>query len=137
MARVTRIGPGVYRVNRSDGDDSAENGGHDIVYVAGTPGDTWAFWKGHIFRPSPLANQQPGRPRAPRATQALTSPMPATVVKVLAEPGQTVKSGDTLVIVEAMKMELPVRAPSDAVVKAVRCRERDVVQADQTLVELE
>ena len=63
--------------------------------------------------------------------------MPATVVKVLAVPGQSVRSGDTLVIVEAMKMELPVRAPSDAIVKAVRCQERDVVQADQTLVELE
>jgi biotin carboxyl carrier protein len=136
MARVTRIGPGVYRVNRSDGDDSAEDGGHDIVYVAGPRGDTWAFWKGRVFRPSPLTDQ-PGRPRVPRATQALTSPMPATVVKVLAVPGQTVKSGDTLVIVEAMKMELPVRAQSDSVVKAVRCRERDVVQADQTLVELE
>ena len=49
--------------------------------------------------------------------------MPATIVKVLATPGQAVKAGDTLVIVEAMKMELPVRAPSDAVVKAVHCRE--------------
>jgi biotin carboxyl carrier protein len=63
--------------------------------------------------------------------------MPATIVKVLATPGQTVKAGDTLVIVEAMKMELPVRAPSDAVVKTVRCQERDIVQADQILVELE
>jgi acetyl/propionyl-CoA carboxylase alpha subunit len=135
MARVTRIGPGVYRVNRSDEDDGG-NGGHDIVYVAGPRGDTWAFWNGRVFRPGSPADQ-PGRPRVPGAIQALTSPMPATVVKVLAVPGQTVRSGDTLVIVEAMKMELPVRAPSDAIVKAVRCRERDVVQADQTLVELE
>jgi acetyl/propionyl-CoA carboxylase alpha subunit len=136
MARVTRIGPGLYRVNRSDEDDGGGNGGHDIVYVAGSPGHTWAFWNGRVFRPGPPADQ-PGRPRVPGAIQALTSPMPATVVKVLAVPGQTVRSGDTLVIVEAMKMELPVRAPSDAIVKAVRCRERDVVQADQTLVELE
>ena len=135
MARVTRIGPGVYRVNRSDEDDG-RNGGQDIVYVAGPRGDAWAFWNGRVFRPGSAADQ-PGRPRVPGAIQALTSPMPATVVKVLAVPGQTVRSGDTLVIVEAMKMELPVRAPSDAIVKAVRCRERDVVQADQTLIELE
>jgi acetyl/propionyl-CoA carboxylase alpha subunit len=136
MARVTRIGPGVYRVSRSDEDDRGGNSGHDIVYVAGFGGDAWAFWNGRVFRPGP-PEDQPGRPRVPGAVQALTSPMPATVVKVLAVPGQSVRSGDTLVIVEAMKMELPVRAPSDAIVKAVRCQERDVVQADQTLVELE
>jgi biotin carboxyl carrier protein len=135
MARVTRLGPGVYRVNRSD-EESGEHGRHDIVYVAGARGDTWAFWNGRVFRPAPPADQ-PARTRMPGAVQALTSPMPATVVKVLAVPGQAVRSGDTLVIVEAMKMELPVRAPSDAIVKAVHCRERDVVQADQTLIELE
>jgi biotin carboxyl carrier protein len=126
----------VYRVSRSDEDDRGGNSGHDIVYVAGFGGDAWAFWNGRVFRPGP-PEDQPGRPRVPGAVQALTSPMPATVVKVLAVPGQSVRSGDTLVIVEAMKMELPVRAPSDAIVKAVRCQERDVVQADQTLVELE
>jgi biotin carboxyl carrier protein len=136
MARVTRIGPGVYRVNRSDEDDGESNDGRDLVYVAGSPGQTWAFWNGRVFRPG-VREDEPGRTRVPGAVQSLTSPMPATVVKVLAVPGQTVKSGDTLVIVEAMKMELPVRATSDATVKAVRCREHDVVQADQTLVELE
>ena len=136
MARVNRIGPGVFRVTKNDGEDAVGNGGHDIVYVAGPRGDTWAFWNGRVFRPA-APSDQPARSRAPGAIQSLTSPMPATVVKVLATPGQTVKAGDTLVIVEAMKMELPVRAPSDAVVKAVRCQERDIVQADQTLVELE
>ena len=132
MARVNRIGPGAYRVNRNDGGDA----GHDLVYVAGARGDTWAFWNGRVFRPvAPV--HQPGRLRPPGTVQSLTSPMPATVVTILATPGQRVKAGDTLVIVEAMKMELPLRAPSDAVVKAVRCRERETVQADQTLVELE
>jgi acetyl/propionyl-CoA carboxylase alpha subunit len=136
MARVNRIGRGVFRVSKSDGEDAAGGAGQDIVYVAGARGDTWACWNGRVFRPASLADQ-PARSRAPGAIQSLTSPMPATVVKVLATPGQTVKTGDTLVIVEAMKMELPVRAPSDAVVTAVRCQERDIVQADQTLVELE
>ena len=136
MARVSRIGPGVFRVRKNDGEETVGNGAHDIVYVAGRRGDTWAFWNGRVFRPAASADD-PVRSRAPGAVQSLTSPMPATVVKVLATPGQTVRAGDTLVIVEAMKMELPVRAPSDAVVKAVRCQERDIVQADQTLVELE
>ena len=40
----------------------------------------------------------------------MTAPMPATVLKILAAPGQAVRKGDTLVIVEALKMELPLRA---------------------------
>jgi 3-methylcrotonyl-CoA carboxylase alpha subunit len=129
MAAVTRLGPGVYRV-----DD--EGGERHIVYVAGPQGRTWAFAGGRVFK-AVDSEQQAARARTPGAPQTLTSPMPATVVKVLVEPGQAVKAGDTLVIVEAMKMELPVRAPEDAVVKAVHCREREIVQPDQTLIELE
>jgi biotin carboxyl carrier protein len=55
----------------------------------------------------------------------------------MAAPGQAVKAGDTLLIVEAMKMEMPVRAPFDGVVTAVYCREKEIVQPDQTLVELQ
>jgi biotin carboxyl carrier protein len=138
MAHVTRIGPGVYQVSDvvAPGTDAAGSAHRDIVYVAGPRGHTWAFSNGHVFRPAE-PEHQPERSRTAAAAQSLTSPMPATVVKVLATPGQTVKTGETLVIVEAMKMELPVRAPSDAVVKAVHCREKEIVQADQVLVELE
>jgi glutaconyl-CoA/methylmalonyl-CoA decarboxylase subunit gamma len=132
MARVTRLGAGVYRV----AEDAAGNERQALVYVAGPRGNTWAFSNGRVYRP--VAPEEPARrAHVPGAVQSLTSPMPATIVKVLAEPGQAVKAGDTLVIVEAMKMELPVRAPADAVVKAVHCKEKDIVQADQILVELE
>ena len=63
--------------------------------------------------------------------------MPATVLKVLVTPGAKVKKGDTLIILEAMKMELPLRAPGDATVTAIGCREGELVQADAILVELE
>jgi biotin carboxyl carrier protein len=62
--------------------------------------------------------------------------MPATVLKVLAKVGAAVKKGETLVILEAMKMELPLRAAADATVSAVRCREGELVQPDAVLVEL-
>jgi biotin carboxyl carrier protein len=133
MAAVTRIGDGVYLVKPDeDGGDHR----HEIVYVAGSPGGTWAFSNGRVFRPAAPVRQAV-RSRAAGAVQSLTAPMPATIIKVLVTNGQSVKAGDTLVIVEAMKMELPVRAPADASVKAVRCREGEIVQADQTLVELE
>jgi biotin carboxyl carrier protein len=126
---VTRIGDGVYRVERE--------GRNEIVYVAGPPGDTWAFWNGQMFRGS-FAAPSPGRPRAPRgkATQTLAAPMPARVIKVLVQPGATVKKGDTIIILEAMKMELPIRAPADATVAAVHCRDGDLVQPETTLIDL-
>jgi 3-methylcrotonyl-CoA carboxylase alpha subunit len=62
--------------------------------------------------------------------------MPATVMKVLVTPGGVVRKGDTMVVLEAMKMELPIRAPGDGTVLAVNCREGELVQPDATLVEL-
>ena len=136
MASVTRIGPGVYLVKADERAGEAADNRHEIVYVAGSRGETWAFWKGRVFKPAAPAPQA-ARSHAAGAVQSLTAPMPATIVSVLVTAGQAVKAGDTLVIVEAMKMELPVRAPADATVKAVRCREGEIVQSDQTLIELE
>jgi biotin carboxyl carrier protein len=62
--------------------------------------------------------------------------MPATVLKVLVAVGARVKKGETLVILEAMKMELPLRASADATVTAVCCREGELVQPETVLVEL-
>ena len=63
--------------------------------------------------------------------------MPATVLRVLVAPGTAVRKGDTVVLLEAMKMELPIRAPADATVTAVNCREGELVQPDTILIELE
>ena len=135
---VTRIDEGTYRVDL--------DGRIDIVYVAGPIGDRWAFWNGEIFR-APDANSSAKKPGAPSdrdsgsdpsaTMSALTAPMPASVLKVVVAPGVHVRKGDTLVILEAMKMELPLRAPRDATVKAVHCREGERVQPEAVLVELE
>jgi len=52
------------------------------------------------------------------------------------QPGAAVKKGDILVILEAMKMELPIRAPADAIIAAVHCRAGDLVQPETTLIDL-
>ena len=56
--------------------------------------------------------------------------MPATVVAIKVAPGDSVKQGDILIVLEAMKMELPVRAPGDGRVKAIHCRPGELVQPD-------
>ena len=67
---------------------------------------------------------------------ALMVPMPSTVVRVAVQPNQTVRHGDLLVALEAMKMELTVRAPRDGVVRAVHCREGELVPAGKVLVDM-
>jgi len=92
-------------------------------------------WNGGSARPA-RAQAAPRRRTGTLASGALTAPMPATVLKIDVKPGDPVRKGDTVLVLEAMKMELPIRAPGDATVRAVRCREGELVQADAVLVEL-
>ena len=94
-------------------------------------------WDGAVARaasaqPAPAARS---RRSVSTAGQALVAPMPATVINVQVKTGDAVKKGDVVIVLEAMKMELPLRALGDGVVSAVRCREGELVQADATLVE--
>lgn len=94
----------------------------------------WVFLDGRVYE----FEVQDTRRRAAAAAHApLASPMPATVVRVEAEPGARVRKGDTLLILEAMKMELPIRAPADGVVRAVHCRVGELVKPGVALVELD
>ena len=68
---------------------------------------------------------------------ALTAPMPGTVIKVLAAAGDKVEQRQTLLVLEAMKMETPVVSPYAATVKAVNVKEGDRVAGGAVLVELE
>jgi biotin carboxyl carrier protein len=63
--------------------------------------------------------------------------MVANVWKVVAKEGDTVDDGDTLVILESMKMEIPVEAEDDGVVKEIRCEEGQAVSEGDVLVVLE
>jgi len=68
---------------------------------------------------------------------ALTAPMPGTVIKVLAAPGDRVEPRQTLLVLEAMKMETPVVSPYAAVVRAVHVAEGDRVSGGAVLIELD
>jgi acetyl-CoA carboxylase biotin carboxylase subunit len=99
----------------------------------------WDPWsgqtKGQAARPTE-PRPAPRRRASTDGAQSLAAPMPATVVKVLVKAGDRVAKGDTVIVLEAMKMELPLRAAGDATVKAVHCREGELVQPDTVLVEM-
>ena len=107
----------------------------DVAAIAAQRGDAvWVGVDGHVFE---LKVRHGGRRHTATADDdALSPPMPATVVRILVQPGASVAAGDLLIALEAMKMELAIRAPHDGVVKAVHCREGDLVQPGTPLVEM-
>lgn len=68
------------------------------------------------------------------ASDSLMSEMPGKIVKVFVKPGQSVKAGEPLVIMEAMKMENEMRASQDVKIKAVNIKEGETVESGTALV---
>src|SRR5688500_3357606 len=95
----------------------------------------WVFTAGRVYSFDARRSRVPAQ-RSPRHHGSLSAPMPATVVKILVSPGGQVRAGDVVVVLEAMKMELPVRATVDGTVTAVRCREGELVQPGADLIQL-
>lgn len=106
------------------------------VFVAGPAEAREVFVNGRVFRFEVTGADERRRKSTSVHADAMTAPMPGTVVKVLVEPGQQVRRGDILIKLEAMKMELPVRAPHDGSVKAIHCKEGELVQAGVRLLDL-
>lgn len=71
---------------------------------------------------------------APEGPAGIVAPMPGKVIAVLVEEGQTVKKGQGLVVVEAMKMENELRAPKAGIVKNVTVSEGQVVEGGVALM---
>jgi len=106
------------------------------------PGRVWRQpWRLNLPPPPrrpPPDLESAAHSHGPSAEQSsLTAPMPGTVIKVLVAPGDRVEPRQTLLVLEAMKMETPVVSPYGAVVKAVHVAEGDRVAGNQLLVELE
>ena len=83
--------------------------------------------------------QRPGPSRAAggaAAGDALTSPMQGTIVKIVAGEGQRVSAGDTVVVLEAMKMEQPLTAHKDGTVTGLAVEIGQTVSAGTTICRL-
>jgi acetyl-CoA carboxylase biotin carboxyl carrier protein len=67
----------------------------------------------------------------------VTAPMAGKIIEVKVDVGATVNENDELVILEAMKMEMPIVAPTSGTVKEVNCKKGDSVGADDVLMVIE
>ena len=104
-------------------------------HLARDGGTTYLFWEGAAYT---LEDEPEGaRPSRRQEGGTLEAPMPGRVAAVRATPGQRVRRGEELVVVEAMKMENAVRAPRDGVVRAVHVSPGEMVSPGRPLVELE
>jgi acetyl/propionyl-CoA carboxylase alpha subunit len=87
--------------------------------------------------PPPDVDLESRRPTSAHGEASVSAPMPGTVIRVEVAPGDEVKTRQPLVVLEAMKMEIPVHSPFDGTVKAVHAAEGDQVAGGALLVELE
>ena len=88
--------------------------------------------------PAPAPAAAPAAPAAPAAAGSVSvdAPMPGNILDIKVSNGASVKAGDVLLILEAMKMENEIVAPQDGTVASVNVNKGDTVEAGQTLVSL-
>jgi biotin carboxyl carrier protein len=135
-AGTVRVGDRTFKID-ADGTGSVRIAGDrtERAWTAAAGDTRWVFLDGRVYEFE--VKRSGARRRGGAHHGSLTAPMPATVRRVLVGTGDTVERGDLLVILEAMKMELPVRATTAGRITAVHCREGELVQAGVTLVELD
>jgi 3-methylcrotonyl-CoA carboxylase alpha subunit len=90
----------------------------------------WAGREYHLFD----ASQR--RRVVPSSAGDLRAPMAGKIIRILVQPGEPVRTGALLLILEAMKMEQQITAPHDGVVARLLCHEGDQVSAGTELVQL-
>jgi len=93
-----------------------------------------------IVQPEPVITKPVEEKKAPApapasdSSKSITCPMPGTILKIAVKPGDTVKRGDVVVILEAMKMENEIVAPNDGVVNKIHTTKSSNVSTGDALV---
>ena len=131
-----------YQINGNRYEVSVETPAADGTIAVTVNGETYSV----VREPEPVVEKKKvavkpvaAKPSAggDEMQDALRSPLPGTVVEILAKTGQQVKEGDTLVVLEAMKMNNNLTAERDGVVKAILVEEGEAVKENTPLVTFE
>ena len=106
------------------------------ITVNGTAYEVTVEETGSVSAPAaaaPAAAPKAAAPAAGAGAVKVTASVPGKVVKVAASVGQAVKAGDSVVILESMKMEIPVVAPQDGTIASIDVAEGASVENGDTL----
>lgn len=115
-------------------------GRREQVWAQRLDGALWVHWQGRtLVIPSGEgpAKKSRGSVSGNKNSGEVRAPMPGKITQVGASLGAKVKTGDSLVVMEAMKMEYSLVADTDGLVKSVQCRVGEPVSMGQVLVVIE
>ena len=102
------------------------------ITVNGTAYEVTVVENGNAAAPVAAAPKA-AAPAAGAGSVKVSAAVPGKVVKIVASVGQSVKAGDSVVIVESMKMEIPVVAPQDGTIASIDVAEGAAVENGDTL----
>lgn len=127
----------VFHILHTHGPATTLEHHHQRIEVAGqAQGDKRQVWvNGRLLYYERVRQRSTGT--ADSSDASLSATIPAVVSKILVTVGDTVAAGDKLILLESMKMVIPIHAPYDGQVKALHCAMGDSVQAGTPLIELE
>ena len=109
------------------------DGSAHIAHVTKVGDDWWIHLDGRIHV---VTGHEPGSSSDSSGDGGLTAPMPGTILEIHVKTGQRVREGQTLLVMEAMKMEHRIQAPKAGEVVSLNFSEGDRVDMGTTLVEL-
>lgn len=123
----------------------SENGKLDILidgkritaYVSSDNARRWVTINGQTYVLIKSSGARKGGHGHHHAAGELTAPMPGQVRAVNISEGDTVTKGQTLLVLEAMKMEIRIHAPLDGVVKKLFVEQGQTVEREQILIDIE
>jgi biotin carboxyl carrier protein len=105
-----------------------------VVFVSSAGAQHWVTVHGQTFVLTKSSGGRRGGPRDEHAS-AFTAPMPGQVGAVNVKAGDPITKGQTLLVVEAMKMEIRIQAPRNGKVRAVHVKQGQTVDREQILIE--
>ncbi len=113
------------------------NGKKEKIFAQAEKDGLWIHFQGETYFQQKTKPGKIAKKTDSTSIEDIIAPMPGKITKVLVKPGQDVVAKQTLVVMEAMKMEYNLRASSAAKIKKITCAEGEQVVQDQLLVEFE
>ena len=107
------------------------------AYVSSDHAKRWVTVSGQTFVLTKSSGARKGGSGHHHAAGELTAPMPGQVRAVNVSEGEAVTKGQTLLVLEAMKMEIRIQAAQDGVVKKLFVKQGQTVDREQALIEIE